>query len=1038
MRRAIGVLAAAALGASSALSAQQVTARVGGEPTATTFYQTIHVPITVDMTAAGGQMLGSYTARLTWNPNVLYPNFYTCCGQVDSTTLGNFPAAAFNTDSAYSYGILKFTAVSPSGVGGLVTVAQLRFTNYDTIPTPIQLSFSEMSAAGTFANLLPSLTVQNATFCSARGRWGDLDRDGQSNSRDALFVLSQVVGLAVNPLVADTSLADVDADGRNTSRDALVILSYAVGIPIPGQRVLLPAANSCGTGSARQLAVSPSAIDLAVGQEFRLVAQATDSAGRVVSTPLPTWRSSDNTVAAVGTDGTVSPRGPGTATVTAEVSPGVTATATVTVIARRPNWIVDIAATGRPVQNGSATYPYEHPLQAFPWVAEGDTIRVTTGSYYWDTDGDLGAGIVLLGGTPGDTTTRPVFRDPQNSYTALRLNGGRRAVIRNVVFHNFSEALDLNGVLGLAVEDTKFLYTGSASGDAIYHCGADMDTVRIDRSAFIGDPQYRYADAVYVSGCSQLAVRVMLFRDSRIQYMSDALYMYGVDSLQVLRSRITDNTGYGVSMSQEYNETPALYMAHSRVERNRYYEVRADDMRRVVIDTSVIRADSGDALYLGGDFSNRARIYLHGDSIYHQADYQSWLSVFDSDSLVIEDLVLRAPDDTSRVVTSNINADVAIVRRSRFLNLGGSGYTVFSFNGRRLLADSVTMTGCAVGGCDQAYGFDVTAAGTQPSAQILRSSFTQLAQPIQASGAGMVLDVRNVTADSLDYGVDASFVDSVTIRDNVFTRVRRTGLNLVYRVGSRGPSLVAGNSISCTASATQQGVYLYDFAAVMASDTVTACLTGVETNQARSGTRIRQSTLRNNGTGVYVSQFLDTTLIRIDSTGISGSTDGVYVAYGTVSLTHNRIEANTDGLEVSSSQGVVTQVHDNAFVNNTGFAVIAGGDSVDASANWWGAAAAPGGTPPNGVSGRVNTTGFLTSAPPNLPGLAPPVRQPTAAAGTRALAPTAATGPAGRPRVSRDPEAAARERAARREAERRARDEHRAAHEARRQRTRQP
>ncbi len=1036
MRRPLALLAAAALSSAAPLSAQ-VTARVGGEPTATTFYQNIQVPITVDMTAAGGQMLGSYTARLTWNPNVLYPNFYTCCGQVDSTALGNFPPPALNTDSAYSYGILKFTAVSPTGVGGLVTVANLRFVNYDTIPTTLQLSFSEMSAAGTFANLLPGLTVLNATFCSARGRWGDLDRDNNANSRDALFVLSQVVGLAVNPLVADTSLADVDADGRNTSRDALVILSYAVGIPIPGQRVLLPAANACGTGSARQLAVSPSAIDLAVGQEFRLVVQATDSAGRAVSVPPATWRSSDNTIAAVGTDGTVTPRMAGTATITAEVAPGVTATATVTVIARRPNWIVDIAATGRVVQNGSATYPYEHPLKAFPWVAEGDTIRVSTGTYYWDTDGDIGVGVVLLGGTPGDTATRPVFRDPGTFSTGMRLSGGRRTVIRNVVFHNFGEALDLDGVLGLAVEDTKFLYTGTASGDAIYHCGADMDTVRIDRSEFIGDPQYRYGDAVYVSGCSQYAVRVMLFRDSRIQYMSDALYMYGVDSLQVLRSRITDNGGYGVYMSQEYNETPALYVAHSRIERSNSYEIRADYMRRVVIDTSVIRADSSDALDLSGDCcgTSRARIYLHGDSVYHEAHFYNWLRTFDADSLVIEDLVLRAPDDTSTAVASNINADVAIVRRSRFLNLGGSGYTAFEFQGRRLLADSVTMTGCAVSGCDQAYGFDISASGTQPSAQILRSSFAQIDLPINANGAGLVLDVRNVTADSVAVGVDVDFVDSATIRNNVFTRVSGLGLSLRYQIGSRGPWLVMGNSITCTTTGSgHDGVYLYDVAVVIASDTITGCGIGVETNQARS-TRVRQSTLRNNLTGVYVYQFLDTTLIRIDSTGISGSTDGVYVAYGTTSLTHNRFENNTDGLEISSSQGAVTQAHDNSFVNNTGFALIAASDSVDASANWWGAASAPGVTPPNGVSGRVNTTGFLTSAPPNLPGLAPPVQRARAVTGVRA-APTAVRAPLAT--LGRDPEAAARERAARREAERRARDERRAAHEARRQRTPPP
>lgn len=984
MRRVI-ISACAALGAAGSLPAQSVTARVGGEPSAVGYYQTVTVPIAVDMSASGGQLLGSYTARLTWNPSVLYLDTYTCCGQTDSTMQGNFPAPAINTDSAYGFGILKFSAVSPTGVGGLVTIAQLRFTNYDTIPTPLQLSFSEMSAAGTFTNLLPILTVQNATFCQARGRWGDLDRDGQSNSRDALFVLTKVVGLPVDTAMADTSVADVDSDGRTTSRDALVILSYAVGIPVPGQRVLLSAAGSCGTGSARQVAILPNAVELVVNQGFKLTVQVTDSAGRAVSVSGATWRSSDFNIAGVEADGTVMPRAAGTATITAEIGPGVQATATVTVIARRPNWYVDIAATGRPVQNGSQALPYEHPLMAFPWVSEGDTIRVGPGTYYWDNDGELRAGVVIQGGTPGDTTTRPVFRDATNDYYGLWLRGGQRTVVRNVVLHNFYEGIDLDGVRNLAVEDVKFLNTGSSYMYGIYHCGADMDTVRIDRSAFIGNPQYRYGDAVYVSGCSQLAVRTMLFRDSRVQHMSDALYMYGVDSLVVLRSVIADNGGYGISMSQEYNETPALYMAHSRVERNRYYELDLDYMRRIVIDTSVIRADSGRALYLSGDYyGNQGKIYLHGDSIYHEADYYyDWLSVYDTDSLLIEDVVVRAPDDTSTYVDSYINADVAVVRRSKFLNLGGY-YTAFDFTGRRLLADSVTMTGCAVAGCDGAYGFYVSGSGAQPTAQILRSSFSQIYAPVYAYGSGTVLEVRNVTADSVNVAVYANHLDSVDVRSNVITRAVKSGVYFEFAAGARGRSRIAGNNITCTTrSALQAGVFVYTAGAVVEQDTVTGCRVGIGTaNAVQSGTRIRLNTLRTNLYAVALQQY-DTTLIRVDSNGVSGSdTAAVYVYYAKTSLTHNRIENNAgDGLYVYYSQGFVTQAHDNAFVNNTGFAVIALGDSVDASANYWGGGA-PGTGPPNGVSGRINTSGFLTVPPPNLPGLAPPgfvVASPVAA-----------------------------------------------------------
>jgi hypothetical protein len=388
----------------------------------------------------------------------------------------------------------------------------------------------------------------------------------------------------------------------------------------------------------------------------------------------------------------------------------------------------------------------------------------------------------------------------------------------------------------------------------------------------------------------------------------------------------------------------------------------------------VIRADSGNALYIRGEYNgNQAKIYLHSDSIYHEANFYDWLNAYYTDSLVIEDIVVRAPDDTSTYVDSYIDADVAIVRRSKFLNLGGS-YTAFDFTGRRLLADSVTMTGCAVAGCDGAYGFYFSGSGAQPQAQILRSSFTQLFRPLYAYGSGSVLEVRNVTIDSAYTGVYAYSVDSVDVRSNVITRAVNAGVDFEFGAGARGPSRIAGNSITCTTrSALQAGVFVYTASAVVEQDTVTGCRVGIgSANAVQSGTRIRLNTLRTNSYAVALQQY-DTTLIRVDSNGVSGSdTAAVYVYYAKTSLTHNRIENNAgDGLYVYYSQGFVTQARDNAFVNNTGYAVIALSDSVDASANYWGGGA-PGTGPPNGVSGHINFSGFLTVPPPNLPGLAPP------------------------------------------------------------------
>lgn len=993
MRRAL-LVAAATLGVATGLRAQQVVARVGGELSAP-LYGTVRIPITVDMSASGGALLGSYTARLTWNPAVLGFSHYVSGGQQDSLAQGTFTPPSMNRDSA-NFGVLKFSAAAPSGVGGLVTIAQFQFyTGYDTLPSPVTLSFSEMSAAGTFANLLPFLTVEGATYCRARGLWGDLDRDGASNSRDALIVLSQVVGLFVDPQLADTAVADVDADGRTTSRDALVILSNAVGMPITGQRVLLPVPSSCGTGSATQVSIQPGTIELVVGQTFKLVPQATDSAGRPVAVPPVTWRSSDYAVSGIDGYGLVMPRAPGTATITAELGPGVSATATVTVIARRPTWFVDIAATGRTVQNGSAVFPFEAPAQAFALAAEGDTIRVAAGTYFWLDEIAVSRGVVLLGGTPGDTLTRPVFRGDDDD--AFWLRGGQRFEVRNVVFADFSEVFDVDGVRNLILEDVKFL-EGQYGMDGIYMCGSGgLDTLRIDRTHFLGDPVTPgYGDAIYIGGCSYLDVKVLLLRDSRIEHMGDAVYGYGVDSLQVLRTTIRDNRGDGIYLSQEYDETPAVHIAHSRIERNRYGAVTVYDARRIVIDSSVIRADSSEALTLGHDYTARGPTLLRGDSIYMGASYSNWLYVYRGE-LAVEDVVVRFPDNTSVSPSSSINADTAEFRRVTFLNVGGSGYSLLSVSANRLLVDSVTVAACAVAGCSGATAIDFAGSGPQPTARVLRSSFTGIDYPVQASTAGTVLEVRDVVADSVNTGVYAYNIDSVAVFNSTFTRASYMGIHVYGRSGARGPSLIAGTSITCTTPGYYQyGVYAYDTPVIVQHDTVTNCERGVDFSSVRSGSRIRQSTLRNNPIGVAITQYApsDTVLVRVDSTAISGSATAAVSVYGMSAYNHNRIENNAgDGLSISWAYGAVTQAHDNAFVNNTGYALVATSDTVDASANWWGSASQPPTSPPNGVLGRIDTSNPLASAPANLPGLTPPsasVRVATASEPNPTAAPPSA------------------------------------------------
>lgn len=1016
MRRALA-LALLGLGFATGAAAQAVTARLGGELTGFR-YSTVMIPVAVDMSASGGEKLGSYTARLAWNPVALTPCLDQYCGSYNLA--GNFPLPQFNVDSV-GYGVLKFTAISPAGVGGLVTITQLPFTINDSIGTPLDLSFSEMSAAGTFTNLLPLLTVTSGTICPARGRWGDIDGDGQANSRDALLTLSKVVGLPVDTTYYDTGLADVNADGLVQSVDALIILSHAVGLDIPGQRVLLLAPTSCGTGSARTLSVVPQTAQLVPNQTLPLLLQALDSAGRQVTVSDAVWRSSDSNVATVDGAGVVTPRAAGTATIAGEVGPGVRASATITVIARRPNWFVDARVTGAAVQLGNAAFPMDHPARAFAFVTEGDTIRVASGTYdftnrsgrgdvapmqpgaparssafNFDDDMPLAAGVVIVGGTPGDTTTRPVFRAEQYyGVRGLWLTGGTRTVVRNVVFRNLDPAIELDGVRNFALEDSRIEVGQNSYGDGIYSCtSGSMDTVRVDRTVMVGDSS---GHAIYFGGCAYTvaAAQLLLIRDSKLLRWGDAVYAYDVDSTVVRNSEISDNDGYGVALYQSYNVYPAIHVARSRLERNYYAAIFGYRTRRVVVDTTVIRAVedaaidvSGGCGECGGDTT--VQVYLRGDSIYMHAYSYNWLDAYLADTVVIDRTVVRFADTAFAYAYGSVNGRVGRVTNSQFFNAGAGD--VFNFYGRDFLADNVQIAGCssAAAGCDQAYGFDVNSL----DARFRNSTFTKLYSAIYATGDGGTHEATNLAMDSVAYAIQLAG-DTAFIANNHLTRVAYGGI--WHGGGGAGRGVVIqGNGVTCTPFAgSQYGLYLTAARRYTAfADTVTSCDTGLYVSSPLSGSVIRGNAIRNGTYGLRVDQLsFDTVAIAVDSNAMSGTSYAAayYAGGGHVFFTKNRVESNAVyGLLLTGPTAFMHEVHQNSFAGNAVAAISSTSDSVNAQFNWWNsvAGACQGG---DCVLGRVDTTLPLGAPPPGLPGLSP------RALFTAAPTPSASTTLAARP-----------------------------------------
>ncbi len=978
-------ISALLLAVAGALPAQTVSARLGGELTGA-YGARLSVPVVVDMTSSGGQRLGSYTARVEWPTRVLSFCYYCTLDSI----MGTFAPPAVNTDSAY-YGVLKFSAAAPLGADGQIVLARLPFTvNFDSAAT-LGLSFSEMSASGSFANLMPILTAQGGQYCPARGRYGDLNGDGRANSLDALIILSHAVGLAIDTnLVPDVGLGDVNADGQVTSVDALIDLSFAVGLNIPGQRVLVYAASSCATGSPRFLKALPDTAELVPGQPVLAVVTATDSAGRPVSLADVTWRSADPNIAFVEGNGVVIGRAQGSTDIIAEAGPGLRAVMRVNVIARRPNWYVNVTALGSPVQLGTAALPYAEPAQAFRFLGEGDTVRVASGTYFITANGEMWRGAVIMGGTPGDTATRPVLRD-NSDYSVLWLRGGERTEVHNIVFDNPYQAVDVEAMRNLVLKDVAIRWPSGSYGYGVYHCGnVTLDTLRVVSSSFTGDSASPSGYGVYIGGCvSPRSVGLLEVRDSRFKWIYSAINGYDVDSTHVENSRLDDLSSGAIYFGNSYNIAyGALVFRKSRIVRSYYEGIYAYALRRAVIDSSYIESRYDGGVYLRGDCCGGplVDVLMANDTIVMRggASYDEWLGVEDADTVQVRDVLVQGVPDTSVAIDSYFdNINWARLERVRILDAGSYTYGVSAYNVRRLEVDSLEMSTCPLTVCWYAYGVYSSGSLLGTAVSVTRSTFTNIAYPVTLTQQGAVIDVHNVAIDSAYIAMQFDNVDSVNVTDNVMRKLTYQGIYVADQVGQRGPLVFDNDSITCVS-----GYYGFNinYARLLADRSVVAgCGSyALAAYMLRPGSMIRRSAFRSASYGMYVSG--DSVTLQLDSNAISSNNTGLYTTGNRILARWNNINANTNGAYVNTYlTGMIHRFDGNAFQGNTSWALYSPYDSTDASGNWWGVdGVQPATSGANAVYGRVNTTAPLGTPPP-VPPPAPPAMRPGAPAIAGAL-----------------------------------------------------
>jgi hypothetical protein len=1016
MRRAWLLLALATMAVASASAAAQTIAfGVGGQLTGEANGQ-VRVPVYADLRAASGVALGSYTLRLTWDPNVLY---------YESLDEGSFGQPTVGADSAY-YGVLKVGGLSAGGVQGLTDLFAVNFSILSSQTTAVTLTVTEAIEAGTFADLTPQVTVVSGLYCPAVGRWGDLDGDGRANSRDALAILSAIVGLPLDSTFA-RSLGDVDGDGLVNSRDALITLSYAVGLEIPGQRVLLYAPGaSCSSGMSNGVTILPDTVDVAVGQRVRLV-----MLGTVDGLPSGTsaeWQVANPDIAAVTNDGLLSGRAAGTTIVKVLLGPGITASAPVLVRARRGVWHVDAArATLAAVQLGTQRYPFATPQYAFPIAQEGDTVLVAPGVHDYlagdlctdysgggDTPppGDAGSppapppedcvlygyitrGVVLMGDTLADGT-RPVLRGSRDNYTAIQTDQGGWADIRNLVFRNFPGPLGSSGpsrFLRLTnVELDVGLY-----GDGIRTYGS-LDSLVLENVGISGDTANggNLIDIDYAG-----LVRI----DGLIGRNRSGLYIYDVDSIDIRNSDI--RTFYQPLYVYGYyggaQVVQGIYLGDNR------FEVHQDEVLSL---SDVLRFTSERNTYIGGDVGSYNIIDVEGsspprpgswvimtqDSVIRRQDVGSYsyspIYVLDLDTIRLDSVIQVQPDSGMVNYGSVLAGNNIEVLRSVFENQGSS--FPFYIDGRNLTVSGSRFTGCRTA-CGTRYGVELWSySDSIARVEVSDNTFYQLYRPIQINSSDYVhrVLVTGNTIDSVTQGMNL-YGDSITVSDNVITRASSYGIyvssnsynplpygivqrNRIFMIGSSGQALEWYNGDLASEGnyygGTFRGAYVYNSSGV----TRTVSLLG-DTLLADSALSSRAlfitgpwnaSVRRNHIQGGEYGLLGDgATTLTLDSNVVTGSSVygaqvGGSAAYTVTGRWNNFKDNAGSGLLVyGGASGTVT---DGRFVGNAGYGVVAGsGTTVDATSNWWGSANGPGGGVADSVSGpgTVNWTPPLGSDP---------------------------------------------------------------------------
>lgn len=141
-----------------------------------------------------------------------------------------------------------------------------------------------------------------------------------------------VTGLPVQWLSMNPAIATVAADGRVTALDVGEARIRATVLGVSAEALVQV---SAAPPQVHHVSVTPTMVQLKVGESWSFTAQALSAANQPVEAPAAAWSSSNTAVATVSADGRVQARAAGTALIRATIA-GVTGEGSVTVVTEPP------------------------------------------------------------------------------------------------------------------------------------------------------------------------------------------------------------------------------------------------------------------------------------------------------------------------------------------------------------------------------------------------------------------------------------------------------------------------------------------------------------------------------------------------------------------------------------------------------------------------------------------------------------------------------------------------------------------------------